>query len=207
MADAPKPGSLTNVFGLDKPQHIYTKMMVEIMRFQDALSVWSKNEPYPDALFIAFNLAVTIWHMTDWLWMSGPTNRQMLAKKFNFTYDELKKGGLDKGLKLFQDKVRADCAELNICEEIANASKHMRRRTTNPNIKAAVEWHPAVDPAGNAEEGDLVMSLSIYDNSVKTDAGLMFLEAAGYWEKFMMENGLFSKDNLLDRKIIKKPAP
>jgi hypothetical protein len=108
MADAPKPGSLTNVFGLDKPQHIYTKMMVEIMRFQDALSEWSKNEPYPDALFIAFNLAVTIWHMTDWLWVSGPTNRQMLAKKFNFTYDELKKGGLDNGLKLFQDKVRAE---------------------------------------------------------------------------------------------------
>jgi hypothetical protein len=104
--------------------------------------------------------------------------------------DELKKGGLDKGLKAFQDKVRADCPALNICEEIANASKHMRRRTTNPNIKAAAEWHPAIELIGNAKKGDLVMNLYIYNGAEKIDAAKLFIDAMGYWEKFMKDNGL-----------------
>ncbi|UVO33824.1 hypothetical protein KUL72_20100 [Bradyrhizobium arachidis] len=202
MPEQPKQSTLSNVFGIYAPQHIFTKIAVELWRYQDASSIWTKNEPFPEPLFMAFNLAVTIWHMTDWLWMSGPTNRQLLARKFGFKYEELKKGGLDKGLKAFQDKVRADCPALNVCEEIANASKHMRRRTTNPNIKAAVEWHPAIEPLGDVKRGDLVMSLSIYDNGKKQDAARVFIEAMGYWEKFMMDNCLFSAEDILPRKII-----
>jgi len=203
MVKTPKPSSLTNVFGLDNPQHIFTKIVVDVWRFQDSMSIWTKNEPFPDPLFMAFNLAVTLWHMTDWLWMSGPTNRQLLAQKFSFTYDELKKGGLDKGLKKFQDAVRIACPALNVCEEIANASKHMRRRTTNPNIKAAAEWHPAIEAVGEVKKGDLVMSLSIYEGETKTDAASLFIDAMGFWEKFMTENGLFSEGNLLPQKIVK----
>lgn len=206
MPEQPKPSSLSNVFGIYAPQHIFTKIAVELWRFQDASSAWTKNEPFPEPLFMAFNLAVTLWHMTDWLWMSGPTNRQLLARKFGFTYEELKRGGLDKGLKAFQDKVRADCPALNICEEIANASKHMRRRTTNPNIKAAAEWHPAIEPIGNAKKGDLVMNLYIYNGAEKIDAGKLFIDAMGYWERFMMDNGLFSAADVLPQKIIPASA-
>ena len=209
MVDEQKPGSLSNVFGLSSPQHIYTKMMVDIWALQDASSVWAQNKPYPEPLFAAFNLAVTIWHMTDWLWMSSPANRQMLAKKYRFDFtnqDEFKKGGLDKGLKKFQDAVRLDCEDLNVCEEIANASKHMRRRTTNPNIKAVVEWELVTEDMGYAKKGDKKMSLAIHNGEEKKDATLVFIDAAGYWERLMLDNKLFSEEDILDQKIKKGEA-
>jgi hypothetical protein len=202
LADAPKPSSLTHVFGLDNPQHIYTKMIVELMSFQDASSVWTKNEPYPEPLFIAYNLAVSIWHMTDWLWMSSITARQKLAKLYSITHNETR-SGIDKGLERFQDAVAGKCRALYVCREIANASKHMRRKKSDPNIQALVEWHPVVEPAGHAQKGDLVMSLSISDNGKKQGADYFFIEAIGYWEKLLMQEKLLSEDAILPQKIIK----
>jgi hypothetical protein len=204
--DAPKPSSLTNVFGLDNPQHIYTKMMVELMRFQDASSVWTKNEPFPESLFIAFNLAVTIWHMTDWLWMSSPTARQILKKRYSLQFDEKTQSGLEKGLCGFQKAVRAERRSLHVCEEIANASKHMRRRKTDPSIKAVVEWHEVIEAAGHAHKGDLLMSLSIVDNGKKQDATLFFIDAIAYWEGLLRAQNLLSEDAILPQKIVKKQS-
>jgi hypothetical protein len=177
-------------------------MMVELIRFQDASSVWTKNEPYPEPLFIAFNLAVTIWHMTDWLWMSGIKTRTMLAKLYGVAYNETP-SGIGSGLERFQDAVAKDCRPLHTCREIANASKHMRRKKHDPKIQALVEWHLVIEPAGHAHAGDRVMSLSIYDDGKKQDASRFFIDAIAYWEKLLTRENLLSEDAVLPRKIIK----
>jgi hypothetical protein len=202
MIETPKPSSLTNVFGLDNPQHIYTKMVVELVKLQDSSSVWTKNEPYPEPLFIAFNVAITIWHMTDWLWMSSISTRTKLAKRYDVYYNETP-SGIDKGLERFQNAIANKCRELYVCREIANASKHMRRKKHDPEIKALVEWHPVVEPAGHAQIGDLVMSLSIYDGEKKKAAELLFIAAIGYWEKLLTEEQLITAGAILAQKIVK----
>ena len=50
------------------------------------------------------------------------------------------------------------------------------------------------------------MSLYTYDGANKRDAGRLFIEAMGYWEKFMTDNGLFSADDVLPQKIIPASA-
>jgi hypothetical protein len=47
------------------------------------------------------------------------------------------------------------------------------------------------------------MRLSIYEHGKKQDAGKVFIDAMGYWEKFMMDNSLFSAEDVLPQKIIK----
>ena len=47
------------------------------------MSVWVDNEPFPVAIFTAFNAVVTAWHITDWLWQSSKERRQVLAKSIS----------------------------------------------------------------------------------------------------------------------------
>jgi hypothetical protein len=82
---------------------------------------------------------VTAWHITDWLWESSESTRALMKKRFNFDYNEWSQRGHNTGLSEFQSKVAADCRPLYICREIANASKHMRRKQPDPSIKAVAE--------------------------------------------------------------------
>ena len=64
MVEAIKPSDIPNVFGLNEPQHMLSKLYFEIMKLMDSLSVWTKCKEFPEPLFIAFNVAVTAWHIT-----------------------------------------------------------------------------------------------------------------------------------------------
>jgi hypothetical protein len=92
--------------------------------------------------------------------------------------------------------------ELHICRELANASKHMRLKSNDPNIRAEVEWHEAKEAVGEVKVGDLIMNLFVLDKEKKTDVQLIFIEAAGYWENLLKDEGLISKDARLPSKII-----
>lgn len=201
MVEVPKPSDIQNVFGLSEPQHMLTKMYVELNDLMESLSVWTKNEPYPKPLFIAFNLAVTTWHMTDWLWMSRLQTRTLLAKLYHVGHNETA-SGIGRGLEKFQDAIARHSRPLYICREIANGSKHMRRKKSDPTIKALVEWHPAIEGMGHVKVGDLVMSLSIYDGSKKLDASKFFIEAISFWETLLRRENLMSAEAILPTKII-----
>jgi hypothetical protein len=202
MAEAPPPSDIPNVFGMNQPQHMVTKLYAEIQQLTESLSVWTKSESFPTPLFIAWNAAVTAWHLTDWLWASNQDTRVLLSKKYGFNYDEATDNGREKGLQKFQKIVREKCRELHVCEEIANASKHMRRRTNDPDIRAAIEWLEAPKDVGHVKKGDLVMDLVIHDKETKTDAQLIFIEAAGYWENLLREQNLIGADAVLAQKTI-----
>jgi hypothetical protein len=79
----------------------------------------------------------------------------------------------------------------------------MRRRRSDPAIKAVAEWHPAIEAAGNVKVGDLVLQLSIFDGENKTDAALLFIDAAGYWEKLLREKTLITAGDRLPDTIIR----
>lgn len=194
MIEVPKPSDIPNVFGLNQPQHMVSKLYFEIMKLMDSLSVWTKVQEFPEPLFIAFNAAVTAWHITDWLWESREETRTLLKKRFGLevNVNEGSNKGHGKGLNKFKDAVAKENRALHICREIANASKHMRRRNSDPAIKAFAEWHPAVEPAGHVNVGDLVLTLSIFDGDKKWDAVRLFIEAAGYWENLLREEKLIT---------------
>ena len=44
MAEPPKPSDIPNVFGLNEPQHMLSKLYFEIMKLMDSLSAWDKEQ-------------------------------------------------------------------------------------------------------------------------------------------------------------------
>jgi hypothetical protein len=76
MAQAPPPSDIPNVFGMNEPQHMLVKLHTEIQSLMESLSVWTKSGAFPKPMFIAWNTAVTAWHITDWLWASKQTTRE-----------------------------------------------------------------------------------------------------------------------------------
>jgi hypothetical protein len=203
VIELPKPSDITNVFGLSEPQHMLSKLYFEIMKLLDSMSVWTERREFPEPLFIAFNTAVTAWHIADWLWESRESTRALMKKKFKFDYNEWSLRGRNRGFDRFQKAVVKDCRPLYVCREIANASKHMRRRRSDPKIRALAQWHPAREAAGHVNVGDLVMSLIIFDGDMQHVAEKLFIDAAGYWENLLRAENLITAENRLPDKIIK----
>ena len=79
----------------------------------------------------------------------------------------------------------------------------MRRRKSNPQIKALAEWHPAVASVGHVHVGDLVLHLTIFDGKLQHDGIKLFIDAAGYWENLLRAENLITADKRLPDRIIK----
>jgi hypothetical protein len=202
MVEQPRQSEISNVFGMDHPQHMFVKLSWELDALMNSMSVWKDNEAAPEPLFHAFNTAITAWHVADWLWQYQPETRAKLATKFQFLFEETATG-VRKGLERFQEAVLLHCDELRVCREIANGSKHMRKNKVDPNIKAQAVWGKVVDGTGFAKPGDLVMSLRVNHKDKEVDAELAFIEAFGFWERLMTELGVFTKEARLPDKIMK----
>jgi hypothetical protein len=202
MVESPKPSEIQNVLAMDDPQQMLAKLLWEIRELTDAMSVWVDNEEFPVAIFIAFNAVVTAWHITDWLWQSSSERRAALAKRYNFAYAETETG-IRKGLERFQNAVVEDCRALYVCREIANGSKHMRRKKADPDVKAKAEWHKAWERVGVVNVDDYVMSMTITDGSETLDPIRWFIDAFGYWEKLFREQDWIKAERRLPDKIIR----
>jgi hypothetical protein len=74
--EIPKPSNIQNVFALNKPQHMLSKLLWEIDSLSRSLSAWTKKTEFPVPLFVVWNAVVTAWHITDWLWQSTPEIRR-----------------------------------------------------------------------------------------------------------------------------------
>jgi hypothetical protein len=202
MVEPPKPSEIQNVLAMDDPQQMLAKLLWEIRELTDAMSVWVDNEEFPVAIFIAFNAVVTAWHITDWLWQSSPERRAALARRYNFAYAETE-AGLRKGLERFQNAVVGDCRALYVCREIANGSKHMRRKKADPDVKAKAEWHKAWESVGVVNVGDYVMSMTITDGNDTLDPIRWFIDAFSYWERLFREQDWIKAEKRVPDKIIR----
>ena len=191
MVEVPKPSEIQNVLTMDDPEQMLAKLLWEIRELTDAMSVWEDNEAFPKAVFIAFNAVVTAWHITDWLWQSSKERREALAIRYNFGYAETDTG-IRRGLERFQEAVIRDFRALYVCREIANGSKHMRRKKAAPDVKAKAEWHQAWEKVGVVNVGDYVMTMTITDGSETLDPIRWFIDAFGYWETLFREQNWIS---------------
>jgi hypothetical protein len=140
---------------MHEPQHMLSKLLWEIRELTDVMSVWTENEEFPVPIFIAFNAAVTAWHITDWLWQSRAQTRALLAERYKIEFSEGTQNGLRVGLERLQSSVAADCRALHVCREIANGSKHMRKTKVDPDVKTIAQWRAAVERVGVVKPGDL----------------------------------------------------
>jgi hypothetical protein len=205
MAEAPKPSEIPHVLAMDDPQQMLAKLFWEIHELTDKMSVWIDNEEFPVAIFIAFNAVVTAWHITDWVWQSSPERRAAIAKRYGFAYAETETG-IRKGLERFQEAISKECRALYVCREIANGSKHMRRKKADPDVKAKAEWHKSLEKVGVVNVGDYVMSMTITDGNEELDPVMWLIEAAGYLEKLFREEKWITNEKRLPDKIIRTPA-
>lgn len=200
--EAPRPSDIQNVFALNKPQHMLSKLLWEIEHLSSSLSVWTKRTEFPEPLFIVWNAAVTAWHITDWLWQSSPEIRAVLARRYRLNFTEGSKNALRDGLEDFQEAVAKDCRFLYVCGEIANGSKHMRKNKVDPEVTALAEWLPVIQAAGHVKPGDFILRLTIADGDHREDACRWFIKAFGYWEELFMKEKLVSIASRLPDKHI-----
>jgi hypothetical protein len=203
MREIPKPSDIQNVFALNKPQHMLSKLLWEIDSLSRSLSVWTKRTEFPTPLFIVWNAAVTAWHITDWLWQSNPEIRAILTRRYKLKFVEGSKNALRDGLEEFQDAVAIENRFLYVCREIANGSKHMRKNKIDPDVTAEARWSLAIEGAGHVSPGDLMLELYIRDGDHEEDANRWFIQAFGYWEEVFTQEKLISAQNRLPDKIIK----
>jgi len=180
-----------------------SKLLWEIDGLSRSLSVWTKRTEFPEPLFIAWNAAVTAWHITDWLWQSSPEIRLILARRYQLNFTEGSKNALRDGLEDFQEAVAKDCRFLYVCREIANGSKHMRKNKVDPDITALAQWLPVIEAVGHVRPGDFALSLTIVDGDHREDATRWFIQAFGYWEELFTKEKLVSGASRLPDKYIK----
>jgi hypothetical protein len=203
MAEIPAPSDIQNVFALNKPQHMLSKLLWEMESLSKSLSVWTQRGEFPEPLFIAWNAAVTAWHITDWLWQSMPEIREILTKRYKLKFVEGSKNAMREGLEDFQNAVANENRFLYVCREIANGSKHMRKNKIDPEITAEARWSLAIQGAGHVKPGDLILELFIRDGDHEEDANRWFIQAFGYWEQLFSQEKLISVQARLPDKIIK----
>lgn len=205
--DVPKSSDIQNVFALNKPQHMLSKLLWEIDCLSRSLSVWTKRSEFPEPLFIVWNAIVTAWHITDWLWQSSPEIRVILSRRYNLKFAETSKNALREGLDSFQEAVARDCRFLYVCREIANGSKHMRKSKLDPDIRAEARWSMAIESGGHVKNGDWILSLFVVDGEHEEPAERWLIQAFGYWEELFTQQKLVAVENRLPDKVIKASEP
>jgi hypothetical protein len=174
--DLPAPPQA--VFSLATPHHMLIKFSWEIRQLKISLEKPSDN-PFEVNVpsFIAFNCAVTGWHLADWTWnATDEPLRKSLADHFKF---DLKSANRN-NLSTFYDRLSADCREIYICRMIANGSKHMKLDRSDPSIAAKVERRPC---------DGVDYGLTVVDNDETIPAQEVFEGAFKYWVRVLSNFG------------------
>ena len=172
-------------FGLRTPQDLFAKLRRELARFEASTSHESFEHRHQSDL--AFNCAVTAWHLVDWTWQFRHQEQTIAAKipgHFNF--------------QDFHALVRNECEALDICHEIATGAKHVHlTRKDNPVVEAATKSvvhdtgicrsiaQPIVSPIFRPVVGRYEEKLTIRLKSDRhVSASEVFSAAAEYWDRF-----------------------
>jgi hypothetical protein len=112
--------------------------------------------------YLAYNCAVTAWHVSDWLFEDIP--------------DDLRVSRGWRNLRDFQQFIRRECSALTLCGASANASKHRRVKTTAVRVSDG-EGYDYGNPI-------------IVDGTERHDASKVFREALRWYEDFLQSEGI-----------------
>ena len=131
------------------------------------IDLYRREQDLQPKLWRAFNVAVTAWHISDWIW----TQR--------------KEAGMSAGeLPDFQRDVQARCRALRLCKHVATASKHCGvDRKPDPSIRVVVQANvfSSADDFSDVDDSKH-WDVIILDDAEQTDALAVFYEAQTFWD-------------------------
>lgn len=157
-------------FELESPADLLAKARRELTQLTRAQHSLSEMDSVSDH---AFNCAITIWHIADWIWkLYNPNNTKNLQCL---------------GLKDFNDLhslIRRESEAMAICYEIATGSKHMK-------LDKKPDYKPQVAATEVSDGPSTILATGIFKvlkvdlrNGKRKRAEDIFKEAIEYWEKF-----------------------
>jgi len=156
--------SATNSFGLNTAYSMVRKAWREYERCSKA----TNSDDRRDA---AINCAITLWHMTDWVWAGiapmAATSREV-AKLLEVSGRRPEKSDLVKWALKY-------CPELEICQSICNGSKHVT-------CEAPVETKMTAPDQNERGPGrQLVAGIEIVDKDGTTHGMNVLYRAFEFW--------------------------
>jgi hypothetical protein len=157
------------------------KLRWEVEQLKRSLEPDERYRISGDAIYHAFNCAITSWHITDWVWESlGFSQREQLVRRLNGLFDVEAKESISKFQSLLRDKHRP----FHICYQIATGSKHKNIRKPDPMIRVEEVWVNQ-SQAGLMRAGQPLgwhrQDLIIYDREKRLRAAEVFEEAIHCW--------------------------
>lgn len=128
------PAPPDQVFMLATPAHMPTKLHWEIYSLGKSLSEKPEHVEHTHApAYCAFNCAVTVWHLADWVWTASPERHGDILALLNVRCT----GGDRKDFVAFQSAIRSRSRAIHICRQLATGSKHMTAAAyPDPDVRA-----------------------------------------------------------------------
>ncbi|MGA7674932.1 MAG: hypothetical protein WCA78_07760 [Rhizomicrobium sp.] len=123
-------------FDLATPAHVYSKLLWELGNLKRSMAEEAAEDAGLrfESAYHAYNLAVTAWHLVDWVWAASDNDTCKYISKFFGGVEMAKKAHLYNAVA---QKYRA----IHICGQIANGSKHyIAAWGDDPSVKAMVLW-------------------------------------------------------------------
>lgn len=185
--------SREKTFGLNNCRDLLRKLEWEIDNYEK-----TPPQDLESLSFHAFNAAVTAWHIVDWVWADmTEEQRQSVARAWGITLSQT----TSKSINQFAGTVRQKNRAINLCREIAIASKHVvNERNPDPavNTTASATTATVVTIGGDAvvtSDGSEVVTtptwaLKVIDGGNTRPVLAVFKEALDYWTKFIDERGI-----------------
>lgn len=177
-------------FGLVKPVHLFHKLSWEIVQLEQHLQKPMPIEPlgFPLAAYMAFNVAVTAYHLCEWVWGSWSEEER---KKFFKT--EEPKCLPKKQDEEFRRAMMKSCKALKVCQQLANSSKHLNYRSRDPSIKFKNNPYARFRESPLQSKPVLISlgyNMLIHDGTKSRQAIDVFREVHTFWEQKFVTWGL-----------------
>lgn len=186
---APEREPLPNVFGLRTAPNLFRKLLWEREQLHRALAPEIYRYPDVGPIYVAFNCAVTAWHLVDWVWADATdTQRATLASTYGLCQFKGRKGR-----KGFSEALCERVPELAACHDIANGSKHFQLTQPKSSVKVEADFAVVVDPAMSGLNcGEYLLTLHVWlpDRKQNMTAKVFFDKILAFWYATMNRIGM-----------------
>lgn len=184
------PDPPAQVFALATPAHVLAKLYWEIKNLREHMR-GPRDElmAHLHASYMAFNTAVTAWHLCDWVFHSweGAERKEVMAERApgaNVTAVE------------FRTAMAKASRSLKICQQIANGSKHMKCRFSDATIGVSLKWEAGPASSGEGPGSFYRWDLVVRDDGAERAALEVFDEVFRFWRRELASWG-FIEDWIL----------
>jgi hypothetical protein len=166
-------------FAFENCRDVLEKLSREVERYAELDQKGNDLDAMKDT---AFNVAVTAWHLCDWVF-----NDMTEAQRDSLSIHSPTQ---------MQEYARHECRALHICRQAATASKHWEvRRYRDPNVAIVVTAPPDPPDLGTESSAPPVYVLPrwhiyIIDGNKVHPAGEVFSRAEEFWCQIIYQNGI-----------------